>query len=202
MNLHIKFTNGIKGRDFMTIREFIDFINNPKNKMLKGDQLQQAVVKVLEVKPYLSIKDKKNLIDEIINHCIIFDNGVLKFNEIDKYITFTMMTIGAYTNLELSFDIEDDYDQLCQANLLNTVIETFAGEYENVKLLLAMQCDYILSANHIESQIGRMLTNVLDKFDVFSNQLSAKLDDFSFDKLPIDMDSIGKIMEFVKSQKK
>lgn len=186
----------------MKIREFIDFINNSKNKMLKGDQLQQVITKTLEVKPYLSIKEKKNLIDNIVNHCILFEDGVFKFNEIDKYIAFTMMTIAAYTNIELSFDMEDDYDMLCEAKLLNAVIETFAGEYDNVKLLLAMQCDYILNDNNIETQIGRMLTNILDKFDAFSNQLSAKLDGFSFDNLPIDMDSVNKLMEFVNSQKK
>jgi hypothetical protein len=187
---------------FMKIRELIDFINNTKNKMLKGDQLRQVIAKALEVKPYLSIKEKKNLIDNIVNHCILFENGVFKFNEIDKYIAFTMMTIAAYTNLELSFDMEDDYDMLCEAKLLNAVIETFAGEYDNVKLLLAMQCDYILNDNNIEAQIGRMLTSILDKLDVFSNQLSEKLDSFSFDNLPIDMDNIKKLMEFVNSQKK
>lgn len=186
----------------MKIREFIDFINNPKNKMLKKDQLQQMITKTLEVKSYISIKDKKDLIDNIVNHCILFDNGVFKFNEIDKYICFTMMTIAAYTNLELSFNMEEDYDMLCEAKLLNAVVETFAGEYDNVKLLLAMQCDYILSDNNIEAQIGRMLTNVLDKFDVFSNQLSAKLDSFSLDQLPVDIDNIKKIIEFVNTQKK
>ena len=192
----------LKETKFMKIREFIDFINNSKNKMLKGDQLQQVITKTLEVKPYLSIKEKKNLIDNIVNHCILFEDGVFKFNEIDKYIAFTMMTIAAYTNIELSFDMEDDYDMLCEAKLLNAVIETFAGEYDNVKLLLAMQCDYILNDNNIETQIGRMLTSFLDKFDAFSNQLSAKLDGFSFDNLQIDMDSIKKLVEFVNTQEK
>ena len=52
--------------------------------MLKSDQLQQVITKTLEVKPYLSIKNKKNLIDTIVNHCILFEDGVFKFNEIDK----------------------------------------------------------------------------------------------------------------------
>lgn len=186
----------------MTIRELVEFANNNKNKMLKADQLQQLIAKTIEVKTYLGIKEKRALIDSIINDCVIYEDGVLKFNEIDKYIVFTMMTIAAYTNLELSFDVEDDYDTLCEAKLLNPVVETFAGEYENMKLLLAMQCDYILSANNIEAQLSRMLTNVLDKMDVFTNQLSSKLDNFSLDKLPIDMDSINKILEFVNAQKK
>jgi hypothetical protein len=98
--------------------------------------------------------------------------------------------------------MEEDYDMLCEAKLLNAVIETFAGEYDNVKLLLAMQCDYILNDNNIETQCGKFMTSILDKLDVFSNQLSAKLDGFSFDNLPIDMDGINKLMEFVNSQKK
>jgi hypothetical protein len=100
-----------------------------------------------------------------------------------------MMTIAAYTNIELSFDIEEDYDNLCQAKLLNSVIEAFAGEYENIKLLLAMQCDYILNANNIEAQLARMLTNVMDKLDAFTN-------------LSIDLDNINKMMELISSQKK
>lgn len=186
----------------MKIREFIDFINNPKNKMLKGDQLQQVITKALEVKQYLSIKEKKNLIDNIVNHCILFEDGVFKFNEIDKYIAFTMMTIAVYTNLELSFDMEDDYDMLCEAKLLNAVIETFAGEYDNVKLLLAMQCDYILSANNIEAQLGRVLAGILDAIDGIASIANEKISSFNISNLPIDKDSIDKIMEFVKSQKK
>ena len=185
----------------MKIYELVALVNNNKNKMLKGEQLQQFLEKTLEVKKYISIKEKKSLIDNIINGCIIYDDGILKFNEIDKYITFTMMTIAAYTNLELSFDIENDYDELCEAKLLNVIIETFTGEYENVKLLLAMQCDYILSANNIEAQLGRMLTSVLDKVDAFSNLVSSKLDSFDLDNLPVNMNDINKIMEFINSQK-
>lgn len=186
----------------MTIRELIDFINNPKNKMLKGDQLQQIIAKTLGVKSYLSIKDKKNLVDDIVNNCILFDEGVFKFNEIDKYITFTMMTIAAYTNLKLSFDMENDYDMLCEAKLLNAVIDTFAGEYENVKLLLQMKCDYILSGNSIEAQCGKFLSAILEKVDDFTNVLSGKINDFDIRNLPIGIDDLNKLIEFVNSQKK
>ena len=186
----------------MKIMEFIEIANNSKNKMLKGEQLQQFIAKTLETKEYIGIKDKRALIDDIINQCIIYEDGILKFNEIDKYIVFTMMTIAAYTNLELSFDIEDDYDQLCQAKLLNAVVETFAGEYENVKLLLAMQCDYILSNNSINAQCGKFLTNIVDKIDDFASVLGETVGKFDLGKLPINLDDVNKLIEFVNSQKK
>jgi pentose-5-phosphate-3-epimerase len=74
-----------------------------------------------------------------------------------------MKTIAAYTNLELSDDIEDDYDALCESGLLNSVVNSFIGEYENVSMLLQMRCEYILSCNSIESQVGRFLDGILDK---------------------------------------
>ena len=64
----------------MKINEFIEFATNGKNKMLKADQLQELICKTLDVKDYISVKDKKALIDSIVNNCIMYDNGVFKFD--------------------------------------------------------------------------------------------------------------------------
>lgn len=186
----------------MKVQEFIEAMKNNKNKMLKGEQLQQLVSKTLEVKNYMSIKRKKELVNEIINECVIYEDGIFKFDDIDKYICFTMKTIAAYTNIELSMDIEDDYDALCEAKLLNAVVDTFAGEYENVKLLLQMKCDYILGGNNIEAQFGKFLNVIVDKVDDVANVISNKIRDFDVNNLPIDINDLNKLMEFINSQKK
>lgn len=186
----------------MKVNEFIKVINNPKNTMLKADQLQSIITKELEVKKYLSIKDKKALVEEIISECILYSDGVFKFNDIDKYICFTMKTIAAYTNLELSDDIEDDYDVLCESGLLDLVINSFKKEYDDVNILLQMKCDYILSGNSVESQVGRFLDNILDKVDVLVDVLSNAVKDFDIGNLPIAQEDIVKVLEFVNSQKK
>ena len=186
----------------MTIKELVEFATNNKNKMLKADQLQQLIAKTIEIKKYLSIKEKRELIDDIINSCILYEDGMYKFDDIDKYIAFTMKTISAYTNLELSDDIDDDYDALCEAHLLNTVIETFNGEYENVNLLLQMRCEYILSGNTIEAQVGKFLTGLSDKLDDFSTMLSNNIGNFDFKNLPVSIDDLGRLVEFINSQKK
>ena len=113
-----------------------------------------------------------------------------------------MKTIAAYTNIELSEDIEEDYDALCNAKMLNVVIETFGGEYENVNLLLQMKCEYVLSGNTMEAQFGKFLTGILDKIDVLAEALSDKIENFDFNNLPIDARDFGKLIEFVNSQKK
>lgn len=186
----------------MKIKELVELTSNSRNKLLKEEQLQQLVAKTIESKKYLSIKEKRALIDNIVDTCILYEDGVYKFDEIDKYITFTMKTIAAYTNLELSADIEDDYDELCKSNLLNIVIETFSGEYENVNLLLRMKCDYILSGNTMEAQFGKFLTDVTNQVSDFSDFLSKKMEDFDPSKLPINMEDLNKLMEFVNFIKK
>ena len=185
----------------MKIMEFIDVVKNNKNKMLKGDQLQELISKTIKVKDYLNIKEKKNLVDSIVNACILYEDGVFKFDEIDKYICFTMRTIEAYTNLELSDDIEEDYDALCKAKLLNSVIVAFNGEYENVKTLLQMKCDYICSSNSVESQFGRFFDNILDKVDVLSKALSDKVNSFNLNDLPIGAEDINKLISFLNVNK-
>lgn len=186
----------------MKTTNLIEIVNNNKNKMLKNEQLLQLLEKTLEVKRYISIKEKRALIDDIIHGCILYEDGIFKFDDIDKYIAFTMKTIAAYTNLELSNDLESDYDALCEAKLLNAVIETFRGEYENVNLLLQMKCDYILSGNNIEAQFGKFLTGILDKINDLTDVASNKINNFDFNNLPINMDDLNKIIEFVNSQKK
>ena len=112
-----------------------------------------------------------------------------------------MKTIEAYTNLEVSDDMEEDYDALCRAKLLNCVIESFNAEYENVKVLLQMKCDYMLSSNSIEAQLGRFLDGISDNINDMTDAVIGKIKDFNFDKLPIGTKEIGKILEFVNNRK-
>lgn len=181
----------------MKITKLIEVMNNSKNKMLKADQMQSILAKELDVKKYLSIKDKKALVEEIVNECILYSDGIFKFNDIDKYICFTMKTIAAYTNLELSDDIEKDYDALCEAGLLNSVIDTFAGEYENIGMLLQMKCDYILSANSMESQTGRFLDGLLEKVDMLVSVMSDKVENFDMSQLPVSNEDLTKLLSFI-----
>lgn len=185
----------------MTIHELVNLMNNNKGKLLKAEQTQAFLKKELEVKEYMGIKQKKELVNDIVNECILYEDGVFKFDDTDKYICFTMRTIAAYTNIELSEDYEADYDMLCENKLLSNVIDTFIGEYENIKVLLQMKCDYILSANTAEAQFGRFLNGVLEKLDNVVDMLSGSFKNFDLSNLNIGADDIAKLMNFVNSQK-
>ena len=187
----------------MKINEFVEAMNQSKIKILKTEQKQEYIKNILEVKSYLSIKDKKQLVRDIVNECILYEYGMFKFDDIDKYVCFTMKTIETYTNLKLSTDMDNDYDMLCEAGLLSSVINTFAEEYESVNLLLQMKCDYILSGNTIEAQFGKFLDNVSDKLDVLVQAFATKVNNIDIGKLlgEINPEDISKILSFVKSIK-
>lgn len=185
----------------MKIFELVELMSKNKNKLLKPEQVQAFMKKELNVKEYISIKDKKELVEDIVNECILYEDGVFKFDDIDKYICFTMKVIDAYTDLELSADIEDDYDMLCEAKLLNVVVDTFKKEYDDVNILLQMKCDYTLSGNTMEAQFGKFLNGVTEKLDVLVNALSRQVDSFDIKNLPINGEDLQKLMTLINTQK-
>lgn len=182
----------------MRTNEFIEYMRKNVNKTTREDQVASMVKKQLEVKDYLGIKQKRNLIDDIVNASVLFENGVFKFDAISKYVYFTMYTIAAYTNLELSDDIENDFDELSREKLLPVVINTIQAEYDDVNILLQMQCDAILENNSIEVVVGKFLDGVLGFLENVESGLKNGLGQFSNLKLG-DNVNIGQIMELMKS---
>lgn len=185
----------------MKILEFIQVVNNNKAKLYnKADKnaLQNFIKQTLNIKSYISIKEKKQLVEDIVSETIIYENGLLKFNGIDQYIVYAMKCIEAYTDLELSDDIENDYDELSKVGLLEPITSTFAEEYKTVLTLLQMQCDYILMDNSISSKVGVFLTSISSIIDKLANSLSNSIDNFDISKLNIDKKDIEKITEFLQ----
>jgi hypothetical protein len=191
----------LKGEIFMTTKELVKMMSDSKYKMMKPEQLQEVLKKKLEVKEYIGFATKRNLVSAIVNECVLYENGMFKFNDIDKYVCFTMRVIGAYTNLELDNDMEADYDMLCESNMLEFVINTFKKEYDDMNILLQMQCDYVLSNNSIGSQVGRFLDEILEKIDVLVNAFASKVDGFDFSNLPVSSEDLNKLMQLINMQK-
>lgn len=186
---------------FMKINEFVQKVSENKAKLYnKADKnaLPNFIKQTLNIKSYISIKEKKQLVEDIVSETIIYENGLLKFNGIDQYIVYAMKCIEAYTDLELSDDIENDYDELSKVGLLEPITSTFAEEYKTVLTLLQMQCDYILMDNSISSKVGVFLTSVSSIIDKLANSLSNSVDNFDISKLNIDKKDIEKITEFLQ----
>lgn len=185
----------------MTTKELVKIMSDSKHKMMKQEQLQEIIKKNLEVKEYISFFEKRNLVESVVNDCVLYKNGMFKINDIDKYVCFTMRAIEAYTNLELDDNLEMEYDTLCESKVLELIINAFEKEYNDLNILLQMQCDYVLSDNSIGSQFGKFLDEVMDRIDTLANILENKVNGFDFDNLPINTEDLNKLIQFVNMQK-
>lgn len=181
----------------MKVNEFVDYMKKNTNRATKEDQVASTMKRVLEPKSYIGIKEKKQLVDNIINKCIYYDNGVFKFDGIDRYVYFTMYTLEAYTNLELEADVENDFDVLSESKLLPAVICLIQQEFDDVNLFLQMQCEYILEGNSIESQFGKFFSEILEKIDTIGDGLVKSISKVDMEKLMKDKDKILKYLENV-----
>ena len=161
----------------MKIKEFVELTKTKGWMPIAVADQNEKIKSALDIKSYIGIKEKKALVDDIVNETVIYNNGIYKFNGIDQYVTYTMKCIETYTNLELSNDIEEDYDILCSTGMLNKILRTFEDEYNTVLSLLQMQCDYILMDNSVTANINILLTaatNAINKLgdsagDMFKN---------------------------------
>lgn len=178
----------------MKINEFIEYMKKNTNKNMKDDQFMAIAKKVLEVKQYLNISAKRDLVNKIIEDCIYYDNGIYKFDGIQKYVYFTMYVIDTYTNLELSEDVEYDFDILSESGLLPIVIGSIGKEYDDINILLQLKSDDILMDNAIEAQFGKLCTNIIDILDNVQNKIGVFADNLQIDKLLKNKENLVKIM--------
>lgn len=174
----------------MTIREFIETVGKEKNKKMNV---------ILETKKYLPIAEKRVIAQQVIDACTEEKDGVIVIDSVTKYIIFTMVVIANYTNLE--FETLDDYDALCEADLLNGVIETFAAEYARVNDILNMMLGDLMQTNTVEAATMSVLNKVNDGLDAIIEVLVNKIDEMNFDLDNIDPNMIDNVMKLLDAKK-
>ncbi len=183
----------------MTVQEFLNLAEENRNKVVNEDQKNKWLKKTLNVCDYLGIEDKKRLVQHIILECSFYENGVLKINGIDKYICLTMRTIEAYTNIVISGDISNDYDLLCSTKWLKSIIDLFFSEYNEISMLLEMQCDFLLADNNIENQVGQLLYKLFEKIDIIADVLENKLNDLDLSNISLNGKNIAQLLKYMKT---
>lgn len=179
----------------MKINEFIDYMKKNTNRTTREDQVASLINKAIEPKAYLGFREKRDLVDKIVNRTVYYENGIFKFDGIDRYMYFTMYTIEAYTNLELSDDVVADFDALSESKLLPAVICLIQKEFDDVNIFLQMRCEYIMEDNSIEAQVGKLLAVVSEKLDGLENGLLQNLRNINIDELLQYKDEILKYLK-------
>lgn len=177
----------------MKINEYVEKATTKGYMPAAVNQQDEKIKKDLEIKPYLGIKAKRQLIEDIVNETVIYENGLLKFNGVEQYVVYTMRCIEAYTNLELSDDLEEDYDSLCSCGLLSKILRIIDDEYQSVLSLLKMQCDYVLLDNSVTSKINVLLTSVADTINKVSDSIENNMKEIKQEDLQKVIDLISSI---------
>lgn len=174
----------------MTIKNFIETVGKEKNKKMSV---------ILETKKYLPIAEKRVLAQQVLDACVEDKDGVIFVDSMTKYLIFTMKVIGAYTNLE--FEVLDDYDALCEADLLNPVIETFATEYARVNDILNMMLADMMQANTVEVGAMQLMNKVNDGLDIIIEALANKIEEINFNLEDINPDAVNNVIRLLDIKK-
>lgn len=166
----------------MTIKEFIETIKD--NTISLAD--------LIAAKKYISSAEKIRIAKEVMDTSVEYDRGFVKFDSYKKHLAFTFSVLEAYTNLHFTDDWSDkmqEYDMLCENDLLDKIIDTFRKDYEASLEVFDMMCEDMLADNAIEASIVRLATSITENLDVFVGALVDKIEELDIEKIiPNDLD--------------
>jgi hypothetical protein len=189
----------------MKIKEFVE---NFKSKKIINTQLNQNAVadylkKELEIKAYVPFAEKRELCANVLNACNTKDeSGLVKVDSVSRYIVFTISIISKYTNIEFSsgedaeFDSLDEYDMLCQADLLNPILDVIGEEYTTCNNILnMMMADIVANNNTVENVVATILSDLGESVDGFIDILADKVESLNLDLNQIDINKYKGLIE-------
>lgn len=191
----------------MKIAEFIEGFKAKKiqNTQIAPNAVNEYIKKTLEVKDYLPFVEKRQLCARVLEACNTKDDsGLVKVDSVSRYIIFTISILSTYTNLEFSsdeddeFDSLDEYDMLCQNDLLNPILDVIGPEYATCNNLLnMMMADIIANNNTIENIVGTTTKKTLEIIDYFVKRLADKVESLNLDLSQIDIDKYKGILDLL-----
>lgn len=182
-----------------------DFINEFKNKRIQNSKTQPDAVNeyikhVLEVKDYVPFADKRELCKIVLDATCTKDGGIVKSDGLSRYILFTLSMLTKYTNLTFENDDDldsmDQYDLLCQNNLLDPILECIGEEYSRCNNILNMMlADVIENNNNIAVVVDGAAQKLLGIIDGFVDVLKDKVDDLELDLNQLNIDKYMPLLE-------
>lgn len=130
----------------------------------------------LQVKKYLPMETKKTIAQGIMYECISNEDGAIKVDSVQQYMSYVKYMITMHTNLEYA---EADYDKLCstqygETNLLNAIIACFSADAKECDRIMNLMITDYVKYNSLDAQIGKIaygINNVL-------SALESKINDF------------------------
>ena len=175
----------------MTVKELL---LNIKNKEFNLER-------ELQVKKYLPIEVKKTIAQGIIYDCTNEEDGVIKVDSIQRYMSYVRYMITTHTNLEYT---DEDYDALCSTEygsdmtLLNAIIDCFDADAKECSRILDLMTDDYMQEMSIEFTIAKFLNGLKNSISDVAENFNNKITNFDLKSaLPEDMD-MSKLSAFLQ----
>ena len=164
----------------MKVQELLTSIKNKEFNLEKR----------LEVKKYLPMEAKKRIAEGIILDCVSEENGVIKVDSVERYMSYVRYMIIMHTNLEYS---DSDYDALCSTEyqdntLLNAIMACFDSDAKECSRILNLMTDDYLQQASIEASVARLFYTIGQSIDNLAEKLGDKMTDFNLESLLSELD--------------
>lgn len=167
----------------MKIKEFVELVK--ENEVIN-------LVDLISVKKYISYAEKVHMANNVIESCVDYERGLIMIRNHKKHLMFIFTVIETYTSLKFADEWSDkmqEYDLLCENDLLDAIIEEFEKEYNASREVLDLLCMDRISENSIEASLAKLAQSISENLDVFVGALTDKLEDIDVEEIiPSDLD--------------
>lgn len=148
------------------------------NKEFKGAIITKFKGLEIEVKQYIPILDKIELVSPAANGCISEENGLFTVQNSVKNIAYKLAIIKAYTNITLPKDEFDAFDLINESGILQAVMNAIPkSELEELDTLLhdmiEEQKEIYMQNNTLENIVKNGIEEILVIINKFLGDSSA-----------------------------
>ena len=167
-----------------------ELLVNIKNKEFKLE-------KHLQVKKYLPIEVKKAVAQSIIYDCTNDDQGIIKVDSVQRYMSYVRHMITMHTNLEYT---DEDYDALCsteysETTLLNAIMDCFGDDAKECSRILNLVMDDYMQEMSLEVTVAQFLNGLSGTIGSLANKLGG----FDFKSMIPDVVDMNKLGNFLQN---
>lgn len=186
----------------MKITELVEKIktNKIQNTDYKPHAIEDFLMENIEFKTYLPFVDKRELCANVLEAACTKNGSLVEVDSVSRYLFFTINMITTYTNLEFENTEErdqiDDYDLLCENDLLNPILGCIGAEYASCNNLLNMMMnDMNINNNNITVVFNNMAQKLLNIVDNLETVIADKVEDLNFDLSSLDINKYKGLLE-------
>lgn len=181
----------------ITVKNFVEEFENKnvKNTQINPTAVEDFIRDTLEVKDYISFAQKRELCKRVLDASCKKVGSIVEVDSVSRYLLFTILIIEEYTNLTFGNNADsssmDEYDILCQVNLLNPILDTIGEEYTTCNNILNMMMgDIVANNNNTAAVLDSAAQRLLDGVDPLIAALAKKVEELKLDLNKLDIDKI------------